>query len=126
MHIIKSLKDDALRNRNTGTLAWLLHRLTGLALSLYICLHLVVLSSEYLFGKGSFNKLMGTFEIPLVKLLEVNLIAVIVFHMLNGLRIIIVDFFQFTRAQRVLFWMGMIIFAIIMAVTLWIYLLKII
>jgi succinate dehydrogenase / fumarate reductase cytochrome b subunit len=96
-----------LLNRNEGTVAFILHRLTGLCLVGYIFLHLVVVGSKFIFGGNSFNILMGTFETPLVKAMEIGLISVIAFHVLNGLRIIVVDFLTITRTQRVMFWLVM-------------------
>lgn len=120
MNVIKNLGDvktDVLRNRNTGTVAWLLHRLTGLALVFYIGLHLGVLGSELLFGQGAFDRLMGSFKQPVFKFLEVCLIAVVGFHLLNGLRIILADFLQITRAQKVLFWIVIVFLVIGLSIT---------
>ncbi|MBI5777844.1 MAG: succinate dehydrogenase, cytochrome b556 subunit [Planctomycetes bacterium] len=102
-------------NRNEGTMAFILHRLTGLCLVGYIFLHLVVVGSNFIFGGTAFNTLMSTFETPLVKLLEICLISVIAFHSINGLRIIIVDFLNITRTQRALFWvvLGLCVSAVI-------------
>jgi succinate dehydrogenase / fumarate reductase cytochrome b subunit len=113
-------------NRNEGTVAFILHRLTGLCLAGYIFIHLVVVGSEFIFGQGSFNWLMGTFETPLVKLLEIGLISVIVFHIINGLRIIIVDFLTITRTQRAMFWLVMLCCITAVIITAVIFLPKII
>ena len=104
MKNVTDLKTDILRNKNIGTFSWILHRLTGLALVFYICIHLCVLGSELLFGKGAFNALMGNFEEPLFKFAEIILIGIVGFHLLNGLRIIFADFFKITRSQKLLFW----------------------
>ena len=111
---IKDLKDDLLLNRNVGTFSWMLHRITGLVLAFYIFLHLIVLGSEFLFGQGSFSILMGKFEIPVFKLLELCLVWVIVFHGVNGLRIIIADFLMLTRLHKVFFWVGMFLLGAVM------------
>ena len=101
---IFSVFGELMLNRNEGTVAFILHRLTGLCLVGYIFLHLVVVGSEFIFGSGSFNWLMGTFENPLIKILEICLISVIAFHIINGLRVIIIDFMNITRAQSAMFW----------------------
>ncbi|MBI4712479.1 MAG: succinate dehydrogenase, cytochrome b556 subunit [Planctomycetes bacterium] len=128
MNIIKpvnDLKNEVWLNRNTGTIAWFLHRITGLALAGYIFLHLTVLGSEILFGDGAFNQLMGTFEQPLVKILEICLVGVIMFHLINGLRLIIIDMFALTRKHLAVFWAGMVIFALFMALTIWVFISKV-
>ena len=106
---IFSVFGELMLNRNEGTVAFILHRLSGLCLVGYIFLHLVVVGSEFIFGKGSFNWLMGTFENPLIKALEICLISVIAFHLINGLRVIIVDFLNITRTQRAMFWLVMLL-----------------
>lgn len=120
MNIIKNIADiktDALRNKNVGTFAWLVNRFTGLMLVFYLCLHLCVLGSNLLFGDGSFDLLMGNFTRPLFKLMEVGLIAAIAFHGINGLRIIIADFFGLTKYQKELFWGTMVIVITIVSIT---------
>lgn len=107
MNLVKkifSVVGELFLNRNEGTVAFILHRLTGLCLVGYIFLHLVIVGSEFIFGKGSFNWLMEFFENPLIKLLEICLISVIAFHLINGLRVIVVDFLTITRTQRAMFW----------------------
>lgn len=110
--------NDILLNRNAGTFTWLIHRLTGLALAGYIFLHLVVLSSEFVFGPGTFNTLMGTFKYPLFRALEVCLIGVIFSHLLNGLRVIAIDLFGLTRKHVVILWIAVGLFVAGMIVTL--------
>ena len=123
---IFSVFKELLLNRNEGTLAFILHRLTGLCLVGYIFLHLVVVGSNFIFGGNSFNILMGTFETPLVKVLEIGLINVIAFHIINGLRIIVVDFLTITRTQRVMFWVVIILCVSAVIITTVIFLPKII
>ncbi|MDI6787167.1 MAG: succinate dehydrogenase, cytochrome b556 subunit [Planctomycetota bacterium] len=122
---ILSIKDEVLHNRNEGTFAFILHRLTGLCLTSYIFLHLVVVGSDFIFGRGAFGMLMGSFEKPLFKILETCLICVIAFHMINGLRIIIADFLSITRAQRFMFWVVIILCLLVFILTSLVLVLKI-
>ena len=89
------------RNPNIGTFAWILHRLTGLALVLYLFLHMIVLSTAQR-GEGAFDGLMDAFHNTLTIVLEVCLIACIAFHMFNGARIIIADACLVTKRHRAL------------------------
>ena len=123
---IFSTVNDVNLNRNEGTFAFVLHRLSGLCLAAYIFLHLIVLGSEFLFGKGTFNLLMGTLEWPLFKMLEVCLIAVIAYHLINGTRIVIIDLCRAVKAQKVLFWIVMILTVIVFVITLVVFLQRII
>ncbi|MCK4908892.1 MAG: succinate dehydrogenase, cytochrome b556 subunit [Planctomycetes bacterium] len=121
MNIIKNIKDlknDLLLNKNTGTLAWIMHRVTGLLLTLYIFMHLCVLGSELWWGAGAFDALMGNFHKPVFKAMEFCLIGVIGYHIINGIRIILADFLIKTRGQKKLFWLFMVILAAGMIFTL--------
>ncbi|HEX04151.1 MAG TPA: succinate dehydrogenase, cytochrome b556 subunit, partial [Bacteroidetes bacterium] len=80
----------------TGQIAWLLHRLTGLALVLYVSLHVWVISSLQL-GEGTFSATMAYVASPLFRFLEVGLLFCVIYHALNGLRLIAIDFFGATE-----------------------------
>lgn len=88
---------------NTGLFAWLLHRLTGLALVLYLLMHLTVLSTLAK-GPESFDSLMKQMNTLIFKILEVGLFGVFAFHGLNGIRVIMSDFGMESRYQKNLFW----------------------
>jgi succinate dehydrogenase / fumarate reductase, cytochrome b subunit len=119
--IISSI-NDIWFNRNEGTIAFVLHRLTGLCLAGYIFLHLIVVGSDFIFGKGVFNQLMGTFEIPIIKALEICLIGVIIFHLINGLRIIVIDFFIGAKNQKTLSWLVFILCVLFLVITVLVFL----
>jgi len=50
---------------------------------------------------------------PLFHVLEWALLAAVVFHMFNGLRIVAVDWFGVTRYQRMLFWVAIAASAVV-------------
>ncbi len=99
----------------TGMTAWMLHRITGLGLVFYITLHIWVVSSLQL-GQGAFDATMGFVQAPLFRFLEVGLLFCVIYHALNGLRLIAIDFFGATEKHVVLFW----IFGII-GLVLWVW-----
>ena len=100
---------------HTGTVAWALHRLSGLALILYLAMHIWVI--HHLDRPLDFNSVMAFLNEPVFKVLELGLWGVIVYHALNGLRIITVDFFTRKGAavQKQMFWatvlLGIVVFA---------------
>jgi succinate dehydrogenase / fumarate reductase cytochrome b subunit len=87
----------------TGALAWLLHRLTGLGITVFLGFHLYSQAEIYA-GPEKFNQIMAFYQTPLIKVGEILLMAAILFHALNGLRIVIVDFGEGARYHRKLFW----------------------
>jgi succinate dehydrogenase/fumarate reductase cytochrome b subunit len=54
-----------------------------------------------------------------------GLILVVAVHLLNGLRITIVDFFLLTRSQKSLFWASVFLFTAVLILTAVIFLPKI-
>ncbi len=108
---------DAIRNKNIGTFSYWLHRITGIGLAVYLLMHTYVLSSA-ISGKESFDARMGDVQNPFFSLLEVLLIAGVFIHMLNGLRIIISDFFGWSRYHKSIFWIIAILFVGLMIITI--------
>ena len=100
---------------NTGLVAWLLHRLTGLALVLYLLLHLYV-TSTLAKGPEAFNSLMKKMNVLIFKFLEVGLLAVFIYHALNGIRVIMSDFGMASEHQKRLWWALFVLTIIFVAV----------
>lgn len=74
------------RWRDPGWLAFALNRLTGHILVLYLVLHLIVLS-QLLDGPAGWDRLLGLFGSQPFLVGDTLLIAAVVFHALNGLRV---------------------------------------
>jgi len=70
---------------------FILHRLTGLGLLAYLLAHIVALSSALLSGPAAFDATMQSFSGRGFVGLEVLLLACLVFHAANGLRIILAE-----------------------------------
>ncbi len=68
-----------------------LHRITGLGILSYFLLHIFVTSSR-LFGARTWELVMGAVANPVFKLGEFAVFAAFAFHMLNGLRLILIEF----------------------------------
>jgi succinate dehydrogenase / fumarate reductase cytochrome b subunit len=97
----------------TGMWAWMLHRASGVALALYLPLHLYVTSS--LHDPAYFNKVMAFVSQPLFKLGEIALLGAIIYHSLNGIRIVYIDWLGGTRKHDKFFYVlvaiGVLVFA---------------
>lgn len=84
-----------------GFWAWLLHRVTGLLLGLYLIMHLWVLGFV-LAGSEAFNAILANLNRPIFHFFDLALLAGFVYHGLNGLRVTLVDLMDLD--QRRLFW----------------------
>lgn len=85
-----------------GSWAWILHRLSGLALIFYLSAHIWVINNLAK-GPEAFNSIMGVLNSPFFKFVEVGLWGVILFHAFNGVRIVFVDFFKGSLFHKKLF-----------------------
>lgn len=98
-----------------GMWSWVLHRITGVAIFFFLLVH--VLDSVVLnISPAAYNAVIGTYKNPLLGLGEAALVAAIIFHALNGLRIIAVDLWSWATAhQRLLFWIVIALWVVLMA-----------
>lgn len=92
----------------TGMIAWLFHRITGLALVFYVTLHIWVVASLQL-GSATFESTMRAVQSPVFRFLEVGLLFCVIYHALNGIRVIAIDFFGATEKHVALFYVLMAI-----------------
>jgi succinate dehydrogenase / fumarate reductase cytochrome b subunit len=76
---------------HAGYIAWILHRVTGLGLALYLFMHIWVIHNISR-GRESFDQVMSVVQSPLFHFLEVGLLACVVFHAINGVRVILIDY----------------------------------
>ena len=87
-----------------GMWSWVGHRITGVVIFLFLLVH-VLDTSLVRVSPGAYDAVMATYKNPLMALGETALVAAIVFHAFNGLRLILVDFWkQGTKYQRQMLW----------------------
>jgi len=79
------------REFSAGMWAWILHKFTGWILIGYLFTHIAVLSTATQPGTVYTDTLSGLEELLIVRFLEIGLLAVAVFHILNGVRLLMVD-----------------------------------
>lgn len=92
---------------HTGTWAFILHRLSGLALMAYLPLHIFVTGS-LTGGADSWNRTMAMLDRPVVHFLEWCLLGVVIYHAANGLRLILADLgiWSDLAGQKRMFWVA--------------------
>jgi succinate dehydrogenase / fumarate reductase cytochrome b subunit len=96
------------RAMRTGTAAWILQRLSGVFLTIYLISHIIVIGTSVR-GETSFNDLLSNFEKTPFLVLDAGLLGIVAFHAVNGLRLILFDFGIGLRHQKVLFWTAFIV-----------------
>ena len=101
-------------NMKTGMWAWIGHRITGVILVVYIFMHLSFITTASLGnGEKSFNDLMAITSQPLFIVLDFVLVVVVIFHAMNGLRVVLFDVGVGIRRQKQVFWVAMAIAAVL-------------
>ncbi|QLQ07312.1 MAG: succinate dehydrogenase, cytochrome b556 subunit [Anaerolineae bacterium] len=92
-----------------GQWAWLLHRVGGIGILAFLFLHVFDIYLMNL-GEDIFSKFLILYTAPVFKVMEVALIFGVLFHAINGIRIIIIDFWPATTVhERLMFRVAMVL-----------------
>lgn len=74
-----------------GQWSWALHRITGVAVFLFLLAHIVD-TALVGFGPDLYNRVVHVYHNPIVRLMEIGLALMVLFHALNGIKIMVIDF----------------------------------
>ncbi len=95
-----------------GMWSYYLHRLTGIGVLLFLFIHIL---DTVLLGWGPevYNKVMSIYHHPVFRVGEVGLFGAVLFHALNGIRIILIDFWEKAAAyQKEIFYAEAAVFVV--------------
>ena len=99
----------------TGSLAYVLHRVTGLGLIFFLFFHIISITKANA-SPEAYDLMIRRMQEPDFKLGELALFAALLFHGLNGMRIIWVDFIATrTTYHKTVFW-GLIVLVTVLFV----------
>ena len=104
-----------LHGRREGWLAFILMRVTGIGLVFYLFLHLTVLSTLAR-GRQAWDAFIALARSPLFVAFDAVLIFGMLYHGLNGLRVILLGLGVGSRRQAVLFWGAFVLSIVLTAV----------
>ncbi len=109
MIMTRNYKEVFMYRGREGQWAFILHRASGVALALYLFLHVIDISLVMFGPDGPFNAFLAFYHQWPFRIGLVLIMAGVVYHALNGLRIIIMDFTQWgVRWQRHM-WYGVLV-----------------
>ncbi|APF41748.1 succinate dehydrogenase, cytochrome b556 subunit [Neomicrococcus aestuarii] len=92
--------------------SWVGHRITGVVIFFFLLVH-VLDTSLVRVSPGAYDAVIATYKNPLMALGELGLVAAIMFHAFNGLRLILVDFWkQGPKYHKQMLWGVLIIWAV--------------
>lgn len=97
-----------------GMWSWVLHRISGATIFFFLFVH--VLDAAMLrVSPQTYNAVIHDYQTPVVGLMEYGLVAAVLFHGLNGIRVILIDFWsEGPRCQRLMFWLVGVVFLLLM------------
>ncbi|MBI4313563.1 MAG: succinate dehydrogenase, cytochrome b556 subunit [Candidatus Omnitrophica bacterium] len=96
-----------------GQWSWIMHRLTGVGVLIFLFTHILDTALIAL-GPDLYNKIIAVYRWPVFGCMEIGLFAAVLYHALNGVRIILVDFWPASIDFHVrMFWIQMAIFTLI-------------
>jgi succinate dehydrogenase / fumarate reductase cytochrome b subunit len=108
--VIRSLRAGGppIYSGDTGQYAWALHRATGLRVLFFLLVHILDIMLIGL-GRDVYDKSVDFYGNAFLLPMEIALVGAVIYHSLNGVRIILIDFWSMgTRQQRQLFWGALI------------------
>lgn len=82
-------------------LAFVLHRVSGLGLALFLPVHFWVLSKALSTG-GQLDRVLRFADLPVVKLAEFGLVFLLAVHIFGGLRLMALELLPWTAPQKTL------------------------
>ncbi|MEN6482034.1 MAG: succinate dehydrogenase, cytochrome b556 subunit [Anaerolineaceae bacterium] len=94
------------RKKSMGSWAFILNRITAIGLTVYLYLHLIMLS-KLVQGPESYNSFIATAKTPLILFGELLVVSAVLIHGLNGIRIALNSFGIGVRKQTAMFLISM-------------------
>ncbi len=97
-----------------GMWSWVAQRITGIAVFFVLDVH-VVDTALVRVSPEAYDLIIATYKTPIVNLLEVGLVGAVLYHALNGLRVIAIDFWaRGPRYQRQMLWTILGVWVVVM------------
>jgi succinate dehydrogenase / fumarate reductase cytochrome b subunit len=84
--------------------SWVLHRITGTTIFFFLFVH-VLDTALVRVSPQAYNEVIETYKTPIIGLMAIGLVVAVLYHALNGIRVILIDFWaKGPRYQRQLLW----------------------
>ncbi|TCP49320.1 succinate dehydrogenase subunit C [Tamaricihabitans halophyticus] len=112
----------ARRSRRRGTFykgdpgmwSWVAHRITGVLTFFFLFAH-VLDTALVRVSPNAYDEVIATYKTPLVNLIEVGLVGAVLYHALNGIRVMLVDFWaKGPKYQRPMLWVILGVWVLVM------------
>ncbi len=96
------MKNDFRARGHSGYLAFIVHRVSGVLLTLFLPFHFWVLG-QALTGSEALDGVLRWTAQPLVKIAETGLVVLLAVHLAGGIRLLMLEFLAWRDWQQQLF-----------------------
>ncbi len=76
-----------------GMWSWVAHRVTGVLIFFFLFAH-VLDTALVRVSPDAYDRVIDTYKTPVVNLMEVGLTGAVLYHAMNGLRVMAIDFWE--------------------------------
>ena len=97
---------------STGFISFVLRRVSGVALVIYLGLHILVIGSAT-GGPEVFDATLAIVQSDIFKLAEIALLAAVVYHAFDGIRLLLVHYLNVTEYRKSLFYAMFVVFVLV-------------
>jgi succinate dehydrogenase / fumarate reductase, cytochrome b subunit len=91
--VIRSLRNGVvpIYNGDVGQYAWVLHRATGIGVTFFLLIHIIDIMLIG-WGRDVYDHTVSFYANPFIIPMEIMLVGAVIYHTLNGLRVIAINF----------------------------------
>jgi succinate dehydrogenase subunit D len=93
------LQSGAAYRRDSLWIAALVHRLSGVALAIFLPMHFLALGLA-IEGAGGLDEFLRWTDNPLVKTAEAGLVVLLTLHLLGGIRVLLIENLKWQPGQK--------------------------
>ncbi len=102
-----------------GMWSWVLHRITGVLIFFFLFAH-VIDTAMVRVSPEAYNAAVETYKNPIVGVMEIGLVGAVLFHGLNGVRVVLIDFWsEGPRHQRKMMYAVVAVFLLLFLPFVW-------
>ncbi|GAA3727137.1 succinate dehydrogenase, cytochrome b556 subunit [Gordonia hankookensis] len=107
------VRKRSLYRGDPGMWSWVLHRITGVTIFFFLFVH-VLDTAVIRIDPNKYSEVIETYKTPIIGLMEIALVACVLYHAFNGVRIILIDFWsKGPKYQRQMLWAIVTVFVIV-------------
>jgi succinate dehydrogenase / fumarate reductase, cytochrome b subunit len=97
-----------------GMWSWVAHRITGVLTFFFLFVH-VLDTALVRVSPNAYDTVIETYKSPVMILFELGLLAAVLFHAFNGIRVMLVDFWaKGTQYQKPMLWTVIVLWLVLM------------